>query len=78
LNVIKQSQQKFKIKDDRIDFLEAEMSVLKSQLAELMNTVMEIGSSEFLDRVEVIMTTSNEKPQKPPSHPDSLHKSVLS
>jgi len=74
--VIKQSQQKFKIKDDRIDFLESEMSILKSQLGELMNTVMEIGSSELLDRVEVIMTT--DKPQKPPSHNESLNKSVLS
>jgi len=75
LNVIKQSQQKFKIKDDRIDFLEFEMSTLKTQMAELMITVMEVGSSELLDRVEVIMTT--EQNQKPPRSGDNLNKSVL-
>lgn len=75
LNVIKQSQQKFKIKDDRIDFLEFEMSTLKTQMGELMNTIMEVGSSELLDRVEVIMTT--EQNQKPPRSGDNLNKSVL-
>lgn len=77
LNVIKQSQQKFKIKDDRIDFLEFEMSTLKTQMAELMNTIMEIGSSELLDRIEVIMTTDRNQKLTPRSA-ENLNKSVLS
>lgn len=56
MNLIKEHQEQAKGKDDRIDYLEIELFKLKTELADLINNVMEFGSEELLDRVEEVVT----------------------
>lgn len=52
----KESVEKAKKSEDRVDNLEIEIFKMKSRLAELLNAIMEFGGVELLDRVEDIVS----------------------
>ena len=58
MGTVKEHQERIKAKEQRIDFLEVEMFRLKTQIAELINTIMEYGGPNLLDRIEDIVTAN--------------------
>lgn len=62
MGVIKENQDKMKSKEDRVDFLETQVFSMKTRLAEVVNTIMEYGGAELLDKVEDIVATENLAP----------------
>lgn len=55
---VKEHLEKIKSKEQRIEFLEIEMFRLKTQIAELINAIMEHGGASLLDRIEDIITVN--------------------
>jgi hypothetical protein len=71
----KESLEKAKKSEERVDTLEIDIFKLKSRLAELVNAIMEFGGVELLDKVEDIV--SFDKTTKV-SFREDLKKTVLS
>lgn len=71
----KESLEKAKKSEERVDTLEIDIFKLKSRLAELVNAIMEFGGVELLDKVEDIV--SLDKTTKV-SFREDLKKTVLS
>jgi hypothetical protein len=57
-NTVKESEENNKVRQDRIDELEELIFKEKSKMGLFMNLAMEMGTPEFLDALESVVTTA--------------------
>lgn len=64
MNILKENQEKNKVKDERLDLLETELFSMKAKMGELINTIMESGELELIDKIEEIVVTKSPRNKK--------------